>query len=793
LADRTVVGMDSRRLGRQLQMRPVCRLAGLLGFLLLTFQVIAPVIAAEPTTGQRAILQLVINEVDQGEVYAWLRSGDVLLRLQDLESAGVHNLEGTRESIGKHTYVALSSLAPAVTYLFDDKTLVLHVTVQSTLQGTTVLDLTPAAPSGTVYTRDTSLFVNYAAETRGFSRYSAFGEAGLSINGHLLSSTVSRNEDGRVVRGLSALTLNDTQNLTRWTIGDSFATSDLLGGSVFFAGISVSRNFGLNPYFYSFPRPGLSGTALTPSTVSVYSDNGLLRQESVAPGQFELQNIPVSNGYRVNRVVIRDIFGREAEILSPFYLSTRVLQAGISEYSYNVGVRRNNLGVESWHYDSPVLLARYRFGATDSLTPGGHVEAADHVVNGGLRLTTRFILGEMDLSVAGSHADDVSGSAASFTYSFLRRWFSLGASVQVASAHYATVSLPASVDRAEVQATGFFGFPIGTRTSINVEETYSRFRDTGEVRRTGVTGNVRVTENLSLFSSNSWSQVSAGSSSFEVFVGLSYFFGNNTTGNIYTQQQKGSSVEGIRVQRSLPVGPGLGYLVEGSTGADTSHGLGQIQYQGQYGRYEALYDSAVARPVLTVSGGVVALGGSVHATRAIDDGFALIRTPGVSGMRGYVNNQEVGRTNAKGELVVPNNLVSYYGNRIGINDQDIPLDYRVDTTERTIAPPFRGGALVVFPVKRLQILTGTLRIETAGELRVPTYGTLTVTTQDGTIESPVGKNGEFYLENLDAGSHEAVVEYQTTTCRFRLNVPATPEPFVKLGEIRCGMASEGNR
>jgi outer membrane usher protein len=777
-------------------MRRVCSPAAFLACLVVCFVFlgdVAAVIAAEPANGQRAILQLIINEVDKGEVFAWLRSGDVLLRVQDLESAGIRNLEGTRESIGTHTYVALSSLAPAVTFIFDDKALVLRVMVQSTMQGTTVLDLTPTAPTGTVYTRDTSLFVNYAAETRGFSSYTAFGEAGLSLGGHLLSSTVSRNEDGRVVRGLSALTLNDTQNLARWTVGDSFATSDLLGGSVFFAGISISRNFNLNPYFYSFPRPGLTGTALTPSTISVYSDGGILRQESVAPGQFELQNIPVSNGYRMNRVVIRDIFGRESEIVSPFYLSTRVLQTGVSEYSYNVGFRRSNLGVDSWNYETPVLLARYRVGVTDNLTPGGHVEASDHVVNAGLRMTTRSILGEMDLSIAGSRADDVSGNAAALTYSFLRRWFSLGASVQVTSAHYATVSLPASVDRAQVQATGFFGFPLGSRVSVNIEETYAHFRDTGVVRRTGVTGNIRMTENLSLFSTNSWADASGHRSTYEVFVGLSYFFGYNTTGNVFTQRQRGSSVEGIRLQRSLPVGPGLGYLLEGSTGNASSRGVGQLQYQGQYGRYEAFYDSAVERPVFTVSGGVVALGGSVHATRAIDDGFALIRTPGVPGMRGYVNNQEVGRTDSRGELVVPNNLISYYGNRIRINDQDIPLDYRVDTTEKTIAPPFRGGSLVVFPIKRLQILTGTLRVEADGERHVPTYGTLTVTTQDGSVESPVGKNGEFYLENLGAGSFDAVVEYQTTTCRFTLTVPSATEPFVKLGEIRCDMSSGGHR
>lgn len=751
--------------------------------------VLAIPVEAFPETGERALLQLIVNEVNKGDVWIVRRADDVLIRLSDMETAGIRTTGALREFVEKEAYVSLSSLAPGTTFVLDEKNLTIRLTGQAGLQNTAKLDLTPTAPRGTVYSQDTSLFLNYAAETKGFSQYDVFGEAGLSVSGHLLSSTIHRSDDGRVVRGLSNLTLNDRENLTRWIIGDSFAANTGLGGSAFLAGINVSRNFSLNPYYYFFPRPGLSGTALIPSTVNVYSDGGLIRQETVAPGRFELNNLPVSNGYRMNRIVVRDIFGRETEIVSPFYLSTRVLQAGISEYSLNAGMRRNNAATSNWDYDSPVMLARYRFGVTDDITPGATVEFGTRLANGGVRLTAKSLVGEMDILVAGSSEGGAVGSAASLTYSYIQRWFSIGASVRTISNHYATVSLPSSADRPTIESTGFIGIPIGTRVNVNLEGTYSEFRDTGAVKRVGVSGNIRLSDNWTIFSSNSGAHQEGSRITYDFFVGLSYYFGNNTTGYVFAQRQQGQSftrdAEGVRVQKSLPIGPGYGYQIEGAGGSDP-HGLGRFQYQGQYGRYEALYDSAVNRPIFTVSGGLVAVGGSVHATRAIDDSFAVIRTPGVSGMRGYINNQEVGKTDSRGELVVPSHLLSYYGNRVSINDQDIPLNYRVDATEKTIAPSFRGGALVVFPVLRVQIITGTVLVETEGQTHIPAYGQLTVMAKENPQESPIGKQGEFYLENIPPGTHEAVITDEGKVCRFSLAIPDSAEPILKLGALHCG-------
>ena len=132
----------------------------------------------------------------------------------DLKAAGVDANDGKREFIGKEAYISLSSLAPAAAYVFDEKNLTLRLTTRVDRQGATKFDLTPTAPKGMLYSQDTSFFVNYAAETKGFSQYDAFGEAGLSMAGHLLTSTIRRTEEGHVVRGLSNLTLNDRDNLT---------------------------------------------------------------------------------------------------------------------------------------------------------------------------------------------------------------------------------------------------------------------------------------------------------------------------------------------------------------------------------------------------------------------------------------------------------------------------------------------------------------------------------------------------------------------------------------------------
>ncbi len=213
-------------------------------------------------------------------------------------------------------------------------------------------------------------------------------------------------------------------------------------------------------------------------------------------------------------------------------------------------------------------------------------------------------------------------------------------------------------------------------------------------------------------------------SGFQFSAGVGIVFGPRTGATISQTIGNGGHHGSVDLQRSLPAGTGFGYRFSGDGHA---YGNSALQFQGPYGRYEVTHDRFEGAQTTAVhaSGGVVAIGGGVYATRPVEDGFALVQVPGVPHVRTYASYQEVGRTNKKGNLLVPG-LLPYYGNSLSIADQDIPLDRSVEATQRIIAPPFRGGALVTFPVRQMQNSTGRVLLLRGTERMVPAYGQLTL-------------------------------------------------------------------
>jgi len=230
---------------------------------------------------QRAILELRVNEVKKGEVAVVLRDGDVLVKLKDLQAAGLRAHAGQQESLQDEPYVLLSSLAPQVSFKIDEKDLSLNLTAQPSILGFNRYDAQSNRPAGIVYNEDSSGFFNYSVGLRDLKYANAFTEAGISVKNGLLYSAVSRNENGSFVRGLSNLTISNRENLNRTVVGDRLVASDVLGGSLVMGGVSFFREFSLDPYFVRNPGLNYSGAVATPSTVDVYVNGQLLRRVPV--------------------------------------------------------------------------------------------------------------------------------------------------------------------------------------------------------------------------------------------------------------------------------------------------------------------------------------------------------------------------------------------------------------------------------------------------------------------------------------------------------------------------------
>ncbi len=742
--------------------------------------------------GQRAFLDLYVNQVEKGDSLVFILGDDVWVRVADLERAGLRAFAGRRETVSGEAYVSLVSLAPGIRFEFDAPGLALRLTAEPAFLPSTAIDLQRARPPGLIDREDPGVFFNYAVRETTFTTYSLFGEAGLSLNGALLFSSATRNDSGVLARGISNLTVNDRARLIQWGLGDRLARSDALGGTLLMGGLSASREFGLDPYFVSFPTVGLRGAVLTPSTADVYVNDRLVRREPVPPGAFQLRNVPAPAGSGVARVVLRDAFGREQEIVSPFYFTTAVLSRGLHDFEYDLGARRQNLGTESWQYDRPGFLGRHRVGVTDALTMGLRLELAADLASGGPSLTARLPFGEIDLAAAASRERDAVGAAGSLAYRYLARPFSFGATLRVLSDGYTTLALDAQADRPRTAASAFAASSLGSRGSVTLQYTRSDFRDRGPEDRVSVGVSINLTKRVSLILNGSRANQRHEPPTTEVLALLSVSLGDRNTGTVSYERRGRENSEILGLERSLPVGNGFGYRLRGGQAGDETQASATLQYQGPYGRYEGTVEktpktadnTSGVTSTLSVAGGIVALGGRVFATRPVSDGYGMIRVPGVSGVRGYLNNQEIGRTDARGDLLVPT-LLPYYGNRLGVAAEDLPLDYEIATTEQIVAPPLRGGAVVTFPAQRLRAVTGRILVVLAGQTVVPAYGELSVTAEGRQLQSPLGREGEFYLENVPAGRHPAAITYGKTMCSFLLEVPADAPSLSELGTLRC--------
>jgi len=178
------------------------------------------------------------------------------------------------------------------------------------------------------------------------------------------------------------------------------------------------------------------------------------------------------------------------------------------------------------------------------------------------------------------------------------------------------------------------------------------------------------------------------------------------------------------------------------------------------------------------------IGDSLHLSRPISDSFALVRVGDIEGVKVRHSNQEVGKTNEKGELIVPN-LISYHDNKISLEPTDIPLEYDIRETSKYVSVPYRGGGITDFGITKVQAVEGRIFFRENGEKIPAEYIGLELKVEGRSIESVVGEHGTFYLENLSPGTFPARIFSEDRECRFEMVIPEMRGAVVNLGDIIC--------
>ncbi len=738
--------------------------------------------AAEP---REALLELSINGVDRGTVRVIVRDDALLIAEESLRLAGVGTISGARETIGGIVYLDSGKLDPRLKIRYDEENLALIVTADPRLLESTTIDLAESAPRNLEFVDSTSAFVNYALTSENARTPTFISEQGVRFGGALLADSFAVTKDGRFIRSNTSLSFDNPRKSTRIVVGDSISEGGALGGVTRFGGVGYATAFGLNPYFTPFPNQRFAGVVSTPSTADIYINGRQVRSVEIPPGTFNLENLPGVTGAGNIRVVVRNAFGQSQELGTPYYSSTQLLRAGLHDFAYALGFERDPDVSEFGTYRGAVLSLRHRYGLSNAVSVGGFAALNRNKVVAGPEVAFSSPLGTLGLSATASRQARRSGTAASLQYSYQSARFSLGTSFTYLSREYVALGLSHDDDRALTRLDAYLAVPVTRTIDLSLDLSHARFRDAGVNDRISVTTSARLGSNLNLALTLSHAKFSRTPANTSVFLALSVPFGRGGTATASIDADRRGTTEAIQIQKSRPYGEGVGYLVQGAVGQNAAS-LADVQYQGRYGLYEvsALHASGQDTVRISASGALVAIGGRVLPTRPVQDAYALVRVPGLADVTATLSHQSVGKTDSRGDVFVPN-LLPYYGNEVGIDDQDIPLGYTIGQTDRTVAPGYRGGAIVAFPVKKLQAFVGTLEVVREGQSVVPAYGELFVSSVGKTVQSPIGSGGEFYLEEVPATSSTAEIRYPGGTCGFAFNVPLSQERFIQMGKLSC--------
>ena len=764
------------------------------------------------------VLRVTLNTEDKGDLFvARNADGDFLLKLADLKAIGFKAPTGAVLQFDGEAHLSLRSMA-GVSFVFDEKVLALNITADPADLPERGISLRGERRPRGVAAASNSAFLNYAID---YSKGSiALGrnnpgvalESGWRLGDFLATSngsTITRSDGSRkFVRLMSSVTHDDRDTLRRTVIGDFFSPAREFGTSVNLAGLSVSKFFGIDPYLTKAPTQTISGAVALPSDLEVYLDGQRVRSERIQPGQFEVRDILAYGGSRSVQVLLRDSFGRVQQLNYSFYFSDEPLQQGLHEYSYNLGALRRGFGIDSSRYGSLAYSAYHRYGLSNAVTAGLRAEGTQKLANAGA--SASIVLGSAgvtNLAVARSSYEGRQGSAASVGFNYQSRFWNAGFSLRREWGEFATLGEPVTITSRRYEGNAVVGINLG-RASLSL--THSALKlNPGASASASVGGpfavplqNRRITaltyttpllsDKMSLIAR--LSHIKDRVSRNEGFVGLLYFFDRDYGASASFRGDGGSLDQSYQFTKNQPIGEGLGYVLSAdrTTGPETEMWVGRSRLQ--YNAAAAILRGELSSQRqgktwtrdyrLSLAGGVAYVDGRAALGRPIEESFGIVKVGELAGVKVLLNGQDMGLTNARGELFIPT-LSPFFDTEIALVPSTLPIDYSIPSVLKRISPSLRSGVVIDFGVTKMQAFTGILQVRRGATAKSVDNEEFALVSGGTTATYRTGRKGDFYLENLLPGRYPATVRTGGQDCTFEISIPASGETFVELGVVVC--------
>jgi outer membrane usher protein len=645
----------------------------------------------------------------------------------------------------------------------------------------------------------TSFFANYdvswtRSDVRGVSATNDLGaltELGLSGSAGILTSTyVGRNLADAPGSPYSpswrrletTFTRDFPERNATLRLGDSATRTGAWGRTVYFGGIQWGTNFTLSPGFITQPIPTIAGQSMAPSTVELYINDALRQTSQVPSGPFTIENFPQITGGGQARVVVRDLLGRETVLVQNFFSPAALLREDLSDYSFEVGAVRRNLGIDNNDYGERFASALWRHGINNSLTLETRAEAGEQTRGAGVGLAMALplqLLGQV--AVAGSR-DDALGSGhqwlADLEHSSLRHGFTVR--TEGASREYRQIGQ--NVDQLPYRRQWLASYTYATPDFGNLGVGYGRIDayDSGRLTTYSANYSMRVGTRSAL--TVSATRVEGDTRATSVGLTLLIPLDGRVTASASTTHRAGQTDGYASVSKGLGLEAGAAWRALTGRRSGQTYAEGGLYYQGSRGLVTA--DASASEEQQTTRlgavGGLVVADSHVFASRKVQDSFALVEVPGYADVGVGFQNSVLTRTDKDGTALVPR-LLPYRANSIRLDPNELPISAELDTIEMVVVPPARSGVKVSFPVRSGRGALLKIVLEDGG----PAPAGADIELAGDKKEFYVARRGEAFVTGL-ADKSRLRLKWQGQTCDFEVALPpGKVDDIPRLGPYVC--------
>ncbi|KRP49525.1 fimbria/pilus outer membrane usher protein [Pseudomonas poae] len=750
-----------------------------------------PPSSMEAVADAQLFLQLVVNQMDTGRVIAVdQRAGQLFVPASALQEVGmtlpgdfgtrvpldtVPGLHSDYDSTGQRL---LLDVPPS--WLQEQ-----FIGNRNTYPRTQAMSSFGALLNYDVYFNDTD---------EGGSYLAAWNEVRLFDNWGTLSTTGQFRQT--LAGGISASTLNngyrrydttwrfsDDERLLTYEAGDVISGSLPWSSSVRLGGVQLSRDFAVRPDQVTYPLPQFAGEAAVPSSVDLFINGYKSESALLQPGPYTLTNIPFINGAGEAVVVTTDALGRQVSTTVPFYVTSTLLQQGLTDFSVAAGTLRRDYALRDFGYGSGVASGTFRYGYSDNVTLESHAEASSNLSLGGLGGNLRLgNFGVLNTAISQSRFDGRSGQQLSLGYQYNSTRYSLSYQRVERRDDYADLTLVdtpyASLSKRSEQVT--LSLNLQRFGSLGVGYFDVQAADDSRTRLLNLSWSKPLWRNTSFYLS---ANREIGDRNWAMQAQLVIPFDLNGSLAVSTERSKdGASRQRLNYSSAVPSEGGVGYNLGYAQGdgptyrqADLTWRLQSVQLQaGVYGSSDAETRWADA------SGSLVWMGGNVFAANRINDAFVVVSTQGFAGIPVRYENQLVGQTDRHGHLLVPWSS-AYYRAKYEIDPLNLPPNIQSENVEQRVSVRRGSGYLLEFPLRRVLAASITLVDRQHQELPL---GSLVVHEQSNT-QAVVGWDGLVYLENLSAHNTLQVTLGEGQSCQAAFDIDEQQQDVPLIGPLVC--------